>query len=409
MRWGIARSLLQGLIVLFLLHAVMNCAAQTKSTPSHTDSLINKLDQTDLIDFLVYAFKFGDDGKVNRKSKDGDLLFSVIPVAPASGDKVAVSAINASFYVGEESNISTIYFFPYTDFKESYGLLLSPNIWLDKNKWNAVGDFRFIHNGSAEYGLGAATSIANPINIEYEQVRTYFTGQTRVIRHLYAGAGYNLDVFYSVKENPNAEQPVNDFNTYPYGTGSNTTSSGITFNILRDNRKNQINPTNGFYTAAIFKVNNKSMGSTYDWGSFYLDTRKYISLSNKRHKVWAFRTFYWGTYGDVPYLNLPATFQDISGRAGRGYSPNRFRGKQMIYGEAEYRFDISSRGFLGGVVFANFQSLTEPGDEKFQYVKPAAGAGLRLKFNRNSDTNLTLDLAYGKDGMAFHINLGEFF
>ena len=383
--------------------------AQKKDPPTHTDTLIHKLDQTDLIDFLIYAFKLGDHGKVDRSGDDGEVLFSVIPVAPASGDKVAISAINASFYAGHETNISSIYFYPYTNFKGSYGITLSPNIWLDKNKWNITGDFRFIHNGSPEYGLGSGTSKSNPINIEYEQARTYFTAHTRIVRYLYVGVGYNLDVFYSLKENPNVEKPANDFNTYPYGTSSNTTSSGITLNILRDSRKNSINPRNGFYSAAIFKINKKGMGSTYDWGSFYIDARKYISLSKTRHKIWAFRTLYWGTYGDVPYLNLPSTFQDIQGRAGRGYSVNRFRGKQMMYGEAEYRFDITHHGFLGGVVFTNFQSFTEPTDEKFQYINPAIGAGLRLKFNRLSDTNLTLDVAYGKDGFNFYVNLGEFF
>ncbi len=382
-----------------------------KAPHSHTDSLFNKLEQTDLIDFLVYSFKLGDHGKVDRTSQPGDVHFSVIPVAPASsGDgKVAISAINASFYLDPHSNISSIYFYPYTNFNGSYGVTLTPNIWLDKNQWNGVGDFRFIHNGSPEYGLGANTSINNPVNIQYEQARTYFTLQTRVVRYFYIGGGYNLDLFYSVKEIVNPEQLPSDFSTYPYGTGSNTTSSGVTFNLLRDNRRNSINPTNGFYTAAIFRINNKSMGSTYDWGSLYLDGRKYISLSKKRHKVFAFRGMYWGAYGDVPYFNLSSTFQDISGRAGRGYSNNRFRGKQMIFGEAEYRFDISHHGFWGGVVFVNAQTFTEPTSEKFNYVRPAAGVGLRMKFNRNSDTNLTLDFAYGKDGFNFYINLGEYF
>ena len=382
-----------------------------KKPQSHTDSLFDKLERTDLIDFLVYVLKLGDHGNVNRTSKTGDILFSVIPVAPASsGDgKVAISAINASFYLGQETNISSIYFYPYTNFNGSYGVTLTPNIWLDQNRWNAVGDFRFIHNGSPEYGLGANTSKSNPVNIQYEQARIYLTGQTRIVRYLYLGAGYNLDLFYSVNEVVNPEQPPSDFSTYPYGTGSNTTSSGVTLNLLRDNRRNSINPTNGFYTAAIFRVNKKAMGSTYDWGSIYLDTRKYISMSSKRHKVYAFRAMYWGSYGDVPYFNLPSTFQDIAGRAGRGYSNNRFRGKQMIFGEAEYRFDISRRGFFGGVVFANAQTFTEPTNEKFNYVQPAAGVGLRLKFNRNSDTNLCLDFAYGRDGFNFYVNLGEYF
>jgi hypothetical protein len=155
-------------------------------------------------------------------------------------------------------------------------------------------------------------------------------------------------------------------------------------------------------------VNTKSMGSTTNWSSIYLETRKYFSFSAVRHKVLALRTLYWSTYGDVLYLNLPATFQDYKGRAGRGYSNSRFRGQQMAYAEAEYRFDISEHGFLGGVVFANAQAMSEA-NNRFQTVRPAAGAGLRLKFNRYSATNIALDFAVGKDGLNFYINLGEFF
>lgn len=378
---------------------------------AHADSILDKLDRTDLIDFMVNVLNLGDNGKVNRDKKTDKLLFSVIPIAPGgSGDgKVAISAINAAFYLGKDANISSVYFYPYTNFSGSYGLILTPNIWFDKNRWNGVGDFRFIHNNIPDYGLGTGTTTNNPTDIQYEQVRTYFTAHTRLTGYTYIGAGYNLDYFYSLHENVNPEQPQSDFSNYGIGTGPNVTSSGITANFLQDNRKNSVNPRNGIYTTVILRFNSKAMGSTYNWGSLYAEGRRYQSFSKARHKIFAYRGIFWSTFGDVPYFNLPATFQDLTGRAGRGYSNNRFRGKSMLYGEAEYRFDISKRGFLGGVVFANAQSFTEMSTGKFEYVAPAAGAGLRLKFNRNSDTNIALDLAIGRDGLNFYVNLGEIF
>ena len=110
----------------------------------------------------------------------------------------------------------------------------------------------------------------------------------------------------------------------------------------------------------------------------------------------------------MPYFNLPATFEDPSGRAGRGYFTDRFRGAHWLYTEGEYRFDISTHGFLGGVLFANLQSYTNK-QGQFDHILPAAGFGLRFKFNRHSDTNVTLDFAYGKEGWNWYINLGEFF
>ena len=59
----------------------------------------------------------------------------------------------------------------------------------------------------------------------------------RNLPNFYLGVGYNLDYFYGVvEEDPTPETP-SDFKQYGIGTGSSTTSSGITVNILRDNRK----------------------------------------------------------------------------------------------------------------------------------------------------------------------------
>lgn len=376
----------------------------------HTDSLsLKELDRTDLIDFAgrLYA---GYSPHKRQSTSDGTVHFSVIPVAPAASGKgtVSVSAINASFYMAKETNISSIYFYPYTNFSTLYGILLSPYIWFPKNEWNGTGDFRFIYNGFRDNGLGGRIPPSDYTVVNHTQIRTYFTAHTRVASNFYLGTGYNLDYFYGVEEeDPNATTP-SDFQTYGIGTGSTTVSSGITLNILRDNRRNSVNPTNGYYTALVIRINRKSMGSTYDWNSVFLDARRYLSFSKIRHKILAGRAFYWGTFGDVPYFNLPATFEDPSSRAGRGYLTDRFRGAHWLYSEAEYRFDISHHGFVGGVLFANLQSYTNQ-QGRFDYLLPAAGFGFRFKFNRLSDTNVTIDFAFGKEGWNWYINLGEYF
>ena len=128
-----------------------------------------------------------------------------------------------------------------------------------------------------------------------------------------------------------------------------------------------------------------------------------------RHKTLALRSLYWATWGDVPYLNLPSIGYDYTGWTGRGYHRGRYRGKQMLYGEAEYRFDLTRSGLWGGVIFASAQSFTEPETEKFRYVKPAAGFGGRLKFNKYSDSNITCDVAFGKNSFNWYVSLNEAF
>ena len=90
----------------------------------------------------------------------------------------------------------------------------------------------------------------------------------------------------------------------------------------------------------------------------------------------------------TPYLLLPSTQSDTYANMGRGYIGGRFRGKDMLYLESEYRYGITSNGFLGGVVFINAQSFTEPVTNRFEAIAPGWGAGIRIKLNKFPDQYL---------------------
>ena len=82
----------------------------------------------------------------------------------------------------------------------------------------------------------------------------------------------------------------------------------------------------------------------------------------------------------------------------------------MIYAEAEYRFGISKNGLLGGVVFANGQSFSRTISNQLTIISPGFGAGLRIKLNKYSNTNLCIDYGFGTNGSnGIFLNLGEVF
>ena len=78
--------------------------------------------------------------------------------------------------------------------------------------------------------------------------------------------------------------------------------------------------------------------------------------------------------------------------------------------EMEYRFSLTENGFLGGVVYGNLQSVANPISNRISSMIPGYGVGLRIKYNKKSNTNIALDYAWGKDGSrGFFMNLGEVF
>ena len=122
-------------------------------------------------------------------------------------------------------------------------------------------------------------------------------------------------------------------------------------------------------------------------------------------------SFYWAALNNnVPYLDLPSIGWDpYRQRSGRGFDQNRFRGKQLLYFESEYRKDITANGLLGFVLFANINSISTQADNEFTLPRPAAGAGLRLKFNKKSGTNIALDYGISSGHSGIYLNLGETF
>jgi len=158
------------------------------------------------------------------------------------------------------------------------------------------------------------------------------------------------------------------------------------------------------------RVNPKFLGSQEYWYSLYFDARKYISFDPNSWNVLAFWSYLWTTMGsNAPYLDLPAITWDANQRSGRGFYPSRYTGRTLWDFETEYRRNITRDQLLGFVVFGNMNSVTEPGTSQFAYLHAAAGAGLRIKFNKHSGTNFCMDFAASKGYWSLYFALGEAF
>ena len=108
---------------------------------------------------------------------------------------------------------------------------------------------------------------------------------------------------------------------------------------------------------------------------------------------------------------LPALGYDQRGRAGRGYTQGRFRGNNLVYSEAEYRFPISPcGGILGGVLF-NAITVSNPAsdDKLFNYITPGYGFGLRIMVDKRSRTNVQVDFGFGQKFAGIYFGASETF
>ena len=283
------------------------------------------------------------------------------------------------------------------------------SIWTNNNKYNIIIDWRYLKFPSYTYGLGGYNTINDGYLIDYSAIRLHQTLLRKLTADMYAGMGYNMDYFYGIKELNPPPNRVTDFENY--GFNSTEFASGFTFNFLYDTRKNSINPGRGNFLNVIYRPNLTIFGNTSTWRSLIVDLRKYIPFPAGSQNVLALWSYEWLTVsGKDPYLMLPNTGGDPYSNTGRGYIQGRYRGNNMAYLEGEYRFGLTRNGLLGGVVFGNVESFTEQASGRFETVAPGWGAGLRLKLNKFSRTNVAIDYGFGLNGSGgLFVNLGEVF
>ncbi|GAB4043511.1 BamA/TamA family outer membrane protein [Spirosoma litoris] len=295
-------------------------------------------------------------------------------------------------------------------------IILTANsmIWSRNNRYLWTNDWRLMHYPQATYGLGMYTTTERIINMDYAYFRFYQSFLRRLAPNFYGGVGYYLDLHWNIDsyiQGPNGVRELVRISRYSDGVQGRSISSGPVLHLLYDNRSNAINPNGGLYVNTVFRANAEFLGSDDSYKSLLVEARKYFPLSSRSGNIlalWSYNAF--TLNGDPPFLDLPSTGWDNTGNIGRGYIQGRFRGKNFLYAEAEYRFHLTSDRLLGGVIFANAQSVTELNSGQFEKIAPGIGGGIRIKMNKVSRTNLSIDYGFGLDGSrGLFFNLGEVF
>jgi hypothetical protein len=379
------------------------------------DSLHNPDNQLDLVDLGRTFLQGYHTRKIDTiQQKEGKLHISALPVAGYTLQTgfAAVLSSNFAFYASQENqtNLSTI--LTSVTYSQYHQVIfpIQADIWTKGNQYNIITDWRYLHYPSLTYGLGGNSLADSGYNIDYGYLRLHQAILRTLGRNLYGGLGYDLDYFWNIRELSPPDLKPTDFDRY--GLTKNAVSSGPSVHLLYDSRHNPINPEKGDYLSLIYHPNFTFLGSDNNWASLIMDARKYIPLPVGSHNVLAFWSYDWFTLGNghPPYLLLPSTGWDPYSNTGRGYIQGRYRSLNMLYLESEYRFGITCNGLLGGVVFANAQSFTQPGSDQYTYIQPGYGLGLRISLNKFSRTNLCIDYGWGTHGsQGFFVNLGEVF
>jgi hypothetical protein len=271
-------------------------------------------------------------------------------------------------------------------------------------------DARYLDTERSTWGLGPIEPDQEAYPMDFLLYRTYLTIYRVASGPVFVGLGYRYDEFANIVDQDAVNGNPTPFSTYSGDGVTNTVASGVSVNVLGDTRDNLVNPKKGYFLSMSMTNFPKSMGSDSNWQEMWAEMRVYPHVPKRSGNVLAFWLYTWYSFGPAPYLNLPADGWDTYGRGARGYLQGRIRGVNQIYFETEYRMQLSRDGLWGAVAFVNVTNTTDPISQTFAKGNVGLGAGLRIKFNKHSDTNLAIDHGWGQEGSrGWFLGLGEAF
>jgi hypothetical protein len=308
------------------------------------------------------------------------------------------------FQAKKDSNnrISELNAFTFFTLQNQYGLWLDNAIYGDKDKWFILGRTRFQRFPLLYYGIGPNAAKDYPATID----ANYLVFRQRILRkiasNLFFGPEVDYQNLFKTHVDHHKDDPAKDF---PTGS-SGSSNLGIGGAIVFDNRHNVLNVRKGQFAELGLLTYSKNLGSTYTFTSINVDLRNYLPVTKR--DVLAFQLIGNFYSGAVPFNQMAL----IGGESMmRGYYYGRYRDKNMIAGQAEYRIlpaAFSKR--IGAAVFAATAAVAPRiSSLRSDNLKVAGGAGLRYLLFPKKDIFMRFDVGLTKEGRGFYFFIGEAF
>lgn len=297
------------------------------------------------------------------------------------------SSRNSQFQIGAAYTLENQLLF-YTPFQ----------LYLNNEKYYFFGETGYYRYSYKFFGVG------NNIPEEYEELykvnfpRIRLNALQLVRPSLYLGIRYWFDS-YDIVDTENGG--ILNQNETVGSRGGIVSSLGLI--SLYDSRDNYNYPTEGTYLEVLALPNLHAFGSDFEFTRFSVDYVKYFS---KEKNIIAINLYGVSTLGEAPFNELAF----IGGRRKmRGYYEGRFRDRNLLMAQAEYRRKLFWR--VGMVAFGGYGVVARDFDKfEAQNIRPSGGLGLRYELDKKENINIRLDFGFGENGSAgTYLTFGEAF
>jgi hypothetical protein len=269
--------------------------------------------------------------------------------------------------------------------------------------WHDAARFQFAANylyyPDSFFGIGNATRLSDQERFTPRTYELRVAPQVHAFGALFLGPTFRIEDVTILSVDPNGALATGDV----FGSqGGFDFSFGV--GASYDTRDNTLYPLRGTSFQYYTLVSEPRLGSDFRMSRTWLDYRRYFPIVHTEH-VLAVQLLGRFGQGELPFFDL--------GRLGgerllRGHFNGRYRDRQLIAAQAEYRLPIVWR--LGAVAFVGLGDVARRlSDLEVLELKYSLGGGARLNVSKHERVNLRADFGWGGDEYDAYVSVGEVF
>jgi outer membrane translocation and assembly module TamA len=259
-----------------------------------------------------------------------------------------------------------------------------------KNKWLLTGENGFYDFPEYYWGFGINTTESDKVFYEATRIEI----DNSALRKLKFGPYLGLRYRYHYMDITQAESPAID--------NTKISESGIGLRFVIDTRDNVLNATTGCSFSFSPMFFSKIIGGDTNFQRYSFDFRYYKTVHKKG--VVATQVVIENTVHEAPFRLVPLLGSES---IMRGYYQGRYRDKNLVAAQIEYRATVWN--WIGATVFGGAGTVYEQLKNETLKFRPTYGAGLRIRMDKKDNINLRFDYAKGYKTDGFYVSFGEAF
>lgn len=275
-------------------------------------------------------------------------------------------------------------------------LVFAPYELYPHDRWKLSGElgyYRYFYNF---YGIGIDSREEDLEFYDANFPRLIVNASYRFTDKLFAGLIYRFDYF----DIPSRTPLLSELD--PVGARGGVFSSlGPT--VQFDSRDDIFYPSEGWFVQAFLENSGPQTLADFRYTLLRFDARTYLTV--RPRQILALNLVSGTTFGESPFFSY---YYLASGFQARGIADRRFIDRNILLGQAEYRFPIYKR--FSAVAFGALGTVAGRYAELFSNrYEWALGAGLRFQLSKKQKNNIRLDIGRSREGFNFYVTIGEAF